>query len=185
MITDTLLERCARQETKAQYELYRELYPLMMSICTRYERNRQDSTARMNQGFLKILQNLDKRRPEVPFDAWVRRIMINTVIDGFRRDRDRRSNETEERPVNDVHGAEINDYLKHMEAEAFARLLQQVPSMSRNVFNLFAVDGFAHAEIADILGISVGTSKWHVSNARDILQQAIAKLAVTMKSTVR
>lgn len=185
MVNDTLLARCARRETKAQYELYRELYPLMMSICTRYERNRQDATARMNQGYLKVLQNLDKRRPEVPFEAWVRRIMINTVIDAFRRERERKSNEILGDPPNELPGADINEYLQHMEAEAFARMLHQVPPMSRNVFNLFAVDGFAHAEIAEMLGISVGTSKWHVSSARNILQQAIAKLAVNTKSTVR
>lgn len=184
MVNDTLLERCARQETKAQYELYRALYPLMMSICARYERNRQDSAARMNVGFLKVLQKLKERRPEVPFELWVRRIMINTVIDAFRQDRTRKMNETLDHPDIDLPSSDINDYLKHMEAEAFARMLQQVPTMSRNVFNLFAVDGFSHAEIAELLGISVGTSKWHVSHARSILQQAIAKLAVTTKSQV-
>jgi RNA polymerase sigma-70 factor (ECF subfamily) len=71
----------------------------------------------------------------------------------------------------------VNDYLHHMEAEAFATLLQRVPDMSRQVFNLFAIDGYPHAEIATMLNISEGTSKWHVSHARKVLQQAIAKLA--------
>lgn len=185
MVSEKLLTRCARQETKAQYELYRALYPMMMSICTRYERNRQDAADRMNQGFLKILQNLEKRRPEVPFEAWSRRIIINTVIDVFRRERERRSTEILDQPVHALPGTEINEYLQHMEAEAFADLVQQVPPMSRHVFNLFAIDGFAHAEIAEMMGISEGTSKWHVSHARNILQQAIAKLAVASNSTVR
>jgi RNA polymerase sigma-70 factor (ECF subfamily) len=185
MVTEKLLARCARHETKAQYELYRVLYPMMMSICTRYERNRQDAADRMNQGFLKILQNLDHRRPEVPFEAWSRRILINTVIDAFRRERERRSTEILDVPLDSSSGSEINEYLKHMEAEAFARLVQQVPPMSRHVFNLFAIDGFAHAEIAELLGISEGTSKWHVSHARSILQQAIVKLAIASNSTVR
>jgi len=72
-----------------------------------------------------------------------------------------------------------------MEAEAFAAMLLRVPTMSRNVFNLFAIDGFAHAEIAQMMGISEGTSKWHVSNARGILQQAIAQLAITTNSNAR
>jgi RNA polymerase sigma-70 factor (ECF subfamily) len=72
--------------------------------------------------------------------------------------------------------AHVNEYLHHMEAEAFAALLQRVPDMSRKVFNLFAVDGYPHAEIATMLRISEGTSKWHVSHARKVLQDAIAQL---------
>jgi len=185
MVQETLIARCIREEPKAQYELYRALYGMMMSICSRYERNRQDATARMNQGFLKILQNIGKKRPEVPFDPWARRIIINTVIDGFRQERERKANETMDKEMGTLPHAEVNDYLQHMEAEAFAAMLLRVPTMSRNVFNLFAIDGFAHAEIAQMMGISEGTSKWHVSNARGILQQAIAQLAITTNSNAR
>lgn len=183
MVTEALIARCAKEEAKAQYELYRALHTLMMSICSRYERNKQDATARMNQGFLRILQNIDKRRPEVPFELWARRIMINTVIDEFRKDKSRKATETLDVPVEQSYSIDANDYLRHMEAEAFADLLLRVPPMSRSVFNLFAIDGFAHAEIATMLGISEGTSKWHVSNARGILQNAIAQLAVNTNTT--
>jgi RNA polymerase sigma factor (sigma-70 family) len=185
MVDESLIARCIREEPKAQYEMYRALYGMMMSICSRYERNRQDAAALMNQGFLKILQNLGKKRSEVPFEPWARRIVINTVIDGYRKERERKEQETMEQPLEQIPTAEVNDYLRQMEAEAFAELLECVPKMSRNVFNLFAVDGFAHAEIAQLLNISEGTSKWHVSNARGILQQAIARLAVTSNSTTR
>jgi RNA polymerase sigma-70 factor (ECF subfamily) len=177
MIGDDLIARCGRGEPRAQHELYKALYGLMMSVCSRYERNRQDAVARMNQGFLKVLTNIDKRRPEVPFELWVRRIMINTVIDEYRKESHRRTQETLDVHLDTSIQAEVNDYLRHMEADAFAALLDQVPMMSRKVFNLFAIDGYAHAEIADLLGISEGTSKWHVSHARQVLQQAIGQLA--------
>ena len=177
MVPESLIERCLREEPKAQYELYRALYGQMMAICGRYERNKQDAVARMNQGFLKILTNLDKRRPEVPFELWTRRIMINTVIDQHRHDRQRRQSESLDAPLDEGALTEVNDYLRQMDAEAFAELLSRVPDMSRNVFNLFAIDGFGHAEIATMLGISEGTSKWHVSHARQVLQQSIARLA--------
>lgn len=183
MVNEALIARCAREETKAQYELYRALYGMMMSICSRYEPNKQDATARMNQGFLRILQNIGKRRPEVPFELWARRIMINTVIDEFRKDRTRKANETLDANMDGTASIDVNEYLRHMEAEAFADLLQRVPPMSRNVFNLFAIDGFGHAEIATMLGISEGTSKWHVSHARGILQSALAQLPVSSTST--
>ena len=90
MVNETLIARCLREEPKAQYELYRAMHGQMMSICSRYERNKQDAVARMNQGFLKVLEGLDRIRPQVPFKAWVSRVLINTVIDGHPRTADRR-----------------------------------------------------------------------------------------------
>ncbi len=183
MIHESLIAGCQRQEPKAQYQLYKELYPLMMSICTRYERNKQDAVARMNQGFLKVLENIGKRRPEVPFEVWTRRILINTVIDDYRRNKKRKEQELIHENVSDLDHTEVNEYLRHMESEAFGELLRAVPPMSRDVFNLFAMDGYSHQEIATMLDISEGTSKWHVSNARSILQKAIARLAVRNAQT--
>ncbi len=158
--------------------MYRALYGTLMGICTRYQRDRQEAMALLNQGFLKILLGLEKRRPEVPFEAWVRRIMINTVIDSFRAERERLATERTDVLPERAHAAIANNYLEQMEAEDFAQLLEQVPAMSRHVFNLFAVDGYPHAEIATLLGISEGTSKWHVANARSILQKALAMRAM-------
>ena len=180
MVRETLLADCIRKDPRAEHELYKTLYPMMMSVCSRYERNRQDAAARMNEGFLKVLLNLKTRKPDVPFEAWARRIMINTVIDNFRKERERKAYETMDVPVNEHVGTEVNDFLRHMEAEAFAELLLRVPEMSRKVFNLFAIDGFSHTEIGEMLGISPGTSKWHVSHARQTLQQAIAQIAGTI-----
>lgn len=185
MVDAALIARCIKQEPKAQYALYRALYAPMMAICSRYERNRDDALDRLNQGFLKILSNLEKRRPEVPFELWTRRIMINTVIDNHRQGKQRREMESLDAPLDEGTHSEVNDYLNQMDAEAFADLLKRVPEMSRRVFNLFAIDGFAHNEIAQMLGISEGTSKWHVSHARQVLQHAIARLAApAMAKTV-
>ena len=111
--------------------------------------------------------------------------MINTVIDDYRKERERKSVETMDQRMEDLDTSNVNEFLVHMEVEDFAALLARVPPMSRNVFNLFAFDGFPHAEIATMLGISEGTSKWHVSSARSILQQAIAARAVPAKSSIR
>jgi RNA polymerase sigma-70 factor (ECF subfamily) len=183
MVDEALIARCLREEPKAQYELYRALYGRLMSICCRYERNREDARERLNQGFLKILNHLGKRRPEVPFELWTRRIMINTVIDHHRQERARREHEVLDAPLDEHALSEVNQYLQQMDAEAFAELLARVPDMSRKVFNLFAIDGFGHQEIAQMLGISEGTSKWHVSHARQVLQLAIARVAETTLKT--
>lgn len=178
MIPDSLIAGCVRKEPKAQYGLYRALHPMMMSICTRYERDRQEATAVMNQGFLKILDSIGSRRPDVPFEPWARRVMINTVIDAYRRNKEHRAMIAGEVEDHAIEGADVNDYLRHMEAEAFAEMLMRVPMMSRTVFNLFAIDGFSHAEVAEMLGISEGTTKWHVSHARNVLRNAIAREAM-------
>ena len=178
MINDHIIAGCVRQEPKAQYELYRALYPMMMAICTRYERDRQEAAATMNQGFLKILDNIGTRRKEVPVEPWARRIMINTVIDAHRRNKERKAMEGADIDDHAEGTSGINDYLKDMEAEAFAELLHRVPAMSRTVFNLYAIDGFSHAEIAGMLGLSEGTTKWHVSHARTLLRNAIAAEAM-------
>ncbi len=187
MIIDSIIAGCVRKEPKAQYELYRALYPMMMSICTRYERDRQEAAATMNQGFLKILDNIGSRRTDVPFEPWARRVVINTVIDAHRRGKERKAMESTDINGHEQDGFDINDYLKHMEAEAFADLLTRVPTMSRTVFNLFAIDGFSHAEIAEMLGLSEGTTKWHVSHARTVLRSAIAgeAMARTEKTASR
>ncbi len=187
MINERLIAGCVRKDPKAQYELYRALYPMMMSICTRYERDKQEAAATMNQGFLKILENVGERRTGVPFEPWAKRILINTVIDAHRRSKERKAMESADINGHEPDGADINDYLKHMEAEAFADLLTRVPKMSRTVFNLFAIDGFSHAEISVMLGLSEGTSKWHVSHARSVLRNAIASesLARTEKTVSR
>src|SRR5262245_30832525 len=118
MVTKALIERCARGEPRAQYELYRLLHPMMITICTRYERNRQDASAVMNQGFLKILRNIGRIPPGAPFDPWARRIVINTVIDAFRRDRSRKEMETLEPPAENGSHTDVNGFLNDMEAEA-------------------------------------------------------------------
>ncbi|MCB0769228.1 MAG: RNA polymerase sigma factor [Flavobacteriales bacterium] len=185
MVNEALIARCIREEPKAQYELYRALYGLMMGVCSRYTRNRDDAASLMNQGFLKILRNLDRKRSEVPLEAWVRRILINTVIDAHRKDLDRKRHETMEEAMDQLADPDVNEYLTQMESEAIAALLERVPDMSRKVFNLFAIDGYSHAEIATLLGISDGTSKWHVSHARRVLQQAIAAKAIAIQPTIR
>ena len=132
MVTEDLIARCLREEPKAQYQLYKVLYGEMMSICSRYERNKQDAAARMNQGFLKILTSLNTRRPEVPFEYWTRRIMINTVIDEFRKERQRKTREVLDAPLEGQGDHDVNDYLRDMEADAFAELLQRVPLVTGN-----------------------------------------------------
>lgn len=176
-IDQKLISSCINNERKAQFELYKKCYGLLMGVCLRYQKNREDAEEVLNQGFLKILLNLDKYNTRVPFEAWIRRVMINTVIDEYRKDK--KSNEIieytdfqEEYNASDI---DINDAEKQFNSEELETMLKQLPDVSGKVFNLYAIDGYSHKEVAEKLGMSVGTSKWHVSFARAELKKLIEK----------
>jgi len=169
-----LLEAAHKGDRKAQYALYRVCFPVLMAVCVRYRRDEQDAVSALNMGFLKIINNLDRyRREEVPFEAWIRRIMINTAIDEFRREKKWREltvfTDDFERtyPQEPIEWGEAE---KRIDMQHLEALMRRLPPMTQQVFNLFALDGFSHKEISDMLGMSEGTSKWHVNAARQKLQ---------------
>lgn len=176
-IDEALIRGCQERDRKAQHQLYRACYSFLMNICMRYLHNREDGEALLNQAFLKILNSIPKYRKEVPFALWIRRIMINTVIDDYRKNR--KTIEVMEYadfsdPEERFDSCTVNDYVDKMNVEQLENLINKLPDMSRKVFNLYAVDGFAHKEIAALLGMSEGTSKWHVNFARNKLKEWIA-----------
>jgi RNA polymerase sigma factor (sigma-70 family) len=175
-ITTELLNRCRKNNRKAQYELYRECFPVLMSICSRYHENEIDSRAMVNEGFLKIILNLEKYSSQIPFKIWIRRIMINTIIDQFRKDKKyREQTEQSEAPHLQVVVPTDVSLRDHYDAEELLLMIYKLPPMTNRVFNMFAIDGYSHFEIAQLLNISEGTSKWHVSTARKLLSDMLKK----------
>lgn len=179
-----LLQRCRKNDRKAHNELYRHCFGYLMAICLRYFNNREDAEDQLNQGFLKIITNLDKYREEVPFGSWISRIMVNTIIDNFRRDKKRREHMTgtDIDEVPKPGKVDFNEAAQELEAEELRSMIQELPDMSRKVFNLYAIEGYSHKEIGEMLEISDGTSKWHVSFARKTLQGMIKKTMKRMLS---
>jgi RNA polymerase sigma factor (sigma-70 family) len=171
-VSADILRDAHNGDRKAQYLLYKQCFPVLMSVCSRYRYGEQDAVAAVNQGFLKIIQNLDRMPEGANFEAWIRRIQINLMIDEYRRNK--KYKETMVHPEDFEVTAAIyhnsapvhNEGAKQLEAGYLERLLQKLPPVTRQVFNLFAVDGYSHAEIGEMLGISDGTSKWHVNSAR-------------------
>lgn len=184
--TKLLIRQCLKGKRKAQYDLYRVCFSFLLPVCMRYESNEEDARAMLNEGFLKILDNLKKYKTEVPFEAWCKRIMINTIIDNYRKNR--RQSETIEYPDVNQNGEQLgvalNDAWQVLADEDLEKMLQALPANSRKVFNLYAIDGYSHKEISDKLGISTGTSKWHLSNARQKLQQTLKAMINPSKKLV-
>ncbi|MEX2596914.1 MAG: RNA polymerase sigma factor [Salibacteraceae bacterium] len=178
-----LLVRCQKNDRKAHNELYQRCFGYLMAICLRYCNNREDAESLLNLGFLKIISNLDKHRPDVPFNSWMSRVMVNTIIDEFRKDKKRRDNmsETELSDAFTPGSVDFNEAAQRFDAEVLEQMIQQLPKISRTVFNLYAIEGYTHKEIGELLNISDGTSKWHVSSARKSLQSMLKQ---AMKKTM-
>jgi|SRR6185312_613108 len=169
-----LITACIRKERKAQYDLYKLVFRYLMSICVRYTHSYEEANEALNTGFLKILNNLEKYKADVPFKAWIRKIMVNVLIDEYRKQKKEKENTkmmmeyVEHTPM-----VEINNAIAKMDAERIHRLIMELPIVSQRVFNLFVIDGFDHKEIAAMLGISEGTSKWHLHNSRELLKEKL------------
>lgn len=150
----------------------------------RYRRNDADAAAMMNAGFLKILDHLKAYDSRKPFIAWAKRIMINTLIDDFRQQRKVKElieyTDFSDHHINSA-TIDFNEAEKVFDVQQLEAFVQQLPPMSQKVFNLYAIDGYKHHEIADMLGISDGTSKWHLSSARKKLQEMIKTAMNTSK----
>ena len=174
-----LLTGCRRADRAAQQQLYRQYYSYALSVCLRYTRQRDEALEVVNDGFLKVfgsVSRFDAERYEVgsSFRGWLKKIMIRTAIDYFR------AHEKHHLPQ------DLTD-LPHEPADAshtpldtlayddLLRLVQRLPPAYRTVFNLFAIDGYTHEEIAQHLGITTGTSKSNLFKARAYLQQFLKK----------
>ena len=174
-VSETLIKRLVKQDRKAQMELYRICFSTLMSVAYRYKKNEEDAAALSNDAFLKILTNIKKYNSKSPFEAWIRRIAINTAIDDYRKNKKREEMfETEDNfeGLKEVTYNEVDDTI---EAEELNNMILALPKATRVVFNLFAVDGYSHKEITEELGIGLETSKWHMKEARKRLKALLIK----------
>lgn len=167
---EKLIDGCLKGKSWAQKALYERFSPLMMGICIRYLKDRDDAEDIMVQGFMKVYNNLHKFRKEGSFEGWVRRIIVNECLSFIRKNRSMYV-ET------DIGKAENNpdcSFLEqNLEVEDLMNMIARLPSGYRTVFNLYAIEGYSHAEIAEQLGINVNTSKSQLSRARSHLQKEL------------
>ncbi|MDB9984145.1 sigma-70 family RNA polymerase sigma factor [bacterium] len=177
VVKEKLIKACIKGERKAQQSLYQYCFQPLLSICMRYKNNKEDGVAILNDAFLKILTNIESLDPSVPFEAWAKRITINCCINDYRKNRSKPSivsydDEYVREPS--IHAFEIEEE-DHVgiTLKKLKELLARVPASSQEVFQLYILEGYTHKEIAEILKISEGTSKWHLNNARGKLKEMI------------
>ena len=180
-VPENIVEGCKRGKNRYQEELYRLLAPRMYGLCLKYANDKDDAKDIMQDGFIKVFQKIDQFSEKGSFEGWVRRIMINTALEKYRSQVTIYSLD-ERMPLSDegIHSSVIED----LSAEELLGLVRHLTPRYRMVFNLYAIEGYNHKEIGEMLGISEGTSKSNLSRARMILQEKVKEL-YSIKKDVR
>lgn len=175
MDDNKLIKGCKKNDRRSQNALYKKYFPLMTSIALRYGKNEHEALQLVNGGFLKVLLNIKKYSKDYSFATWIRIVLVNHIVDEFRK---------EKRYITNMHLTEFEEETElvsynqgemRLEVKELRDMLNCLPDVSKQVFNLYAIDGYKHKEISEMLGISEGTSKWHVSDARKKLKVLLKK----------
>lgn len=166
-----LILRCRKGCRRAQYELYEKFAPKMFAVCLRYARDASEAEDMLQDGFIKVFANLGSFKDLGSFEGWVRRIFVNTALEKFRKKNPMLL--SSELHPNLAITRDDETVLNRLSAEELTRLIRSLPDGYRMVFNLYAVEGYSHKEIGEMLSISEGTSKSQLARARQHLQEKI------------
>lgn len=167
---EDIIKRCKEGNRKAQSDLYHLFASKMYGVCLRYTKDTSEAEDILQEGFIRVFTKMDQYGNKGSFEGWIRRIMVNTALEKFRKSNhlypveDMKSFEAMEWSEDTISGISANDLMK---------IIQELPPRYRMVFNLYAIEGYSHQEIGDMMNISEGTSKSNLSRARIILQKKV------------
>ena len=170
MSESDLIKGCLEGDRRAQEYLYQKFSPKMYGVCLRYAGKAEDAQDILQNGFVKVFKNLHMYRGDGSFEGWIRRIFVNTAIEHYRRQvnlypvTENHENLLETKEVSAFDSLSVKDLMK---------IIQQLSPGYRTVFNLYVVEGYSHKEIAEMIGISEGTSKSQLARAKGVLQTII------------
>lgn len=163
-----LIHNCKKQDIKAQEQLYRLYANKLFAVCLKYSNSYQQAEDNLQDGFMVIFDKIIQYQDKGSFEGWMKRIMINTALQKYRK-------QTVFEIINEEQlkepAIEIDEDL--VSVDFLLKIIQELPDRYRQVFNLYALDGFSHKEISELLGISTGTSKSNLARARIILKEKV------------
>ena len=167
-----LIRQCKRQNRRAQKLLYEQQSPVMLAVCRRYISDLDMAEELMLNGFVKVFGKIDQFKGEGSFQGWIRRIMVTTCLEWIRNNQQlyKEVDLDEINPAVNFETADLN-----LEAEDLIQMIQELPQGYQTIFNMYAIEGYNHKEIAEALQISVNTSKSQLSRARVLLQKKLAE----------
>ncbi len=167
-----LITGCLRGERKYQESLYNQHGSTMFAICLRYANDYYQAEDMLQEGFIKIFNNLKNFRNEGSFEGWMKRIFVNTAIECLRKNKMMSEMyDVENVPMHIVQ----EDCFSQLAADDLLKLIQSLSPGYRTVFNLYSIEGYTHKEIAEMMNINEGTSKSQLARARHILQKMVVQ----------
>lgn len=174
MSDEELIKRCLRQDSAAQKALYDRFASQMMALCLRYAGNPMEAQDMLQEGFIKVFEKLGQYRGAGPFGGWIRRVMVNESLIYIRKMKKHQfAEEIDDDRDDGVLEANVFDQLA---TQDILQLIAKLPEGYRTVFNLFAVEGFSHKEIAEMLEITESTSKTQFHKAKRQLRKQLEEI---------
>lgn len=174
---EELIRGCIRNERAAQERIYKLFYPRMMSLVKRYFDQDVQAEEVLNNGFLRAFQKVSQYTFQGSFEGWLRKIVFHAVSDYVKQ----HVKYNEKIVLAEKDQLIQKDHADKLYYDQLLKLVQSLPTSTRAVFNMYVMDGFSHKEIGNALGISEGTSKWHLSEGRRMLKEKIEKLELHLK----
>jgi RNA polymerase sigma factor (sigma-70 family) len=175
-LTNEDIQRIRQQDERFLQQLYKDVFPIMMSVAVRFMNNREEQLTAVHNAFMKMIRSIDQFRSNSSFEAWIVRILRNELIDEFRRNNKQSAIKFSELK-DDIqdHNFQI-DQLENTAPAQLLQLLNQLPPASKVVFNLYAIDEYSIKQISEALEISIETVKWHLKTSRKTLRARISTL---------
>lgn len=175
---EKLIEKCIAGDRKAQQIFYESFYRTMLGVCLRYASNSSEAQDFLHDGFVKAFNKLKDFKNAGSLEGWLRRIMVNNAIDEIRRKREIFTQENDSVLIN-LSEDELDEKEKEMliqaKAEEIVKMIQKLTPAYRTVFNMYVIEEYSHKEIAEELGISVGTSKSNLAKAKMKIRELLEK----------
>lgn len=173
-----LIQRCLSDDRAAQQELYARYAPRMYMVCLRYCREEELAQDALQEGFIRAFRSLEQFKRQCPLEFWIRKIMVNVSLRQLERERKRQQTTRIEEADSEAYSSpQASAVQVHShDLDIILDAIKRLPSGFRTIFNLFAIDGYSHKEIGEMLGISEGTSKSQYARARARLQKELSRL---------
>ena len=170
-----LIKRCIKDDRRAQQEFYKICYSRYIGTAFRYASDKEQAVHYFNLGFVRILMNLKQYDLNNPFDFWAKRVLINTILNELKKEARQNRNITLTEDWNTISVGYEDEYEMALQEkmELVMAKADHLPPMTKSVFNLYAIDGYKHHEIAEMLGISENTSMWHYSDAKKKIRKLL------------
>lgn len=181
-----IVEGCVKGDRKVQQQLYKEMYSQMMAVCYRYAARSEDAKDLFQDGFIKVFEKIGKYNFQGSLQGWIRRIMVNNAIDHYRKHKNKFAMSESMMEAENIPDESFNESIfEEITSKELLALVQELSPVYNAVFNMYILDGYTHAEIAEELNISEGTSKSNLSKAKRNLKEMVLQKLKNEKQTAK